>query len=129
MANNNAPQSGFSGRSAFSPATIGACRSADQPRVRGNPFCKRITTMFRKLAVALVATSLLAGPVLAQGTYNAPVTTGQPAVKADVKKVTVKKHVHKINKSRMHAGKAVKHAKHHVKHVKHVKTPGKTKTA
>jgi len=88
--------------------------------------------MLRKLAVALVATSLLAGPVLAQGTSNVPTTTSQPAVKADVNKVTTKKHVHKVNKSRMHASKAVKHvkhAKHHLKHVKQVEHPAKTKTA
>jgi len=88
--------------------------------------------MMRTFAAAIVAASLIAGPVLAQGNSTTPATTtSQPAVKADVKKVTTKKHVHKINKSRMHAGKAVKHvkhAKHHVKHVKHVKRPAKIKT-
>ena len=76
--------------------------------------------MMRKLAAAVIAVSLIAGPALAQGT--APITTtNQPAVKADVKEVTVKKHAHKVTKS--HAAKAVKHVKHakHVKHIKHVK--------
>jgi len=82
--------------------------------------------MMRKLAAAVIAVSLIAGPVLAQGgpqgTSNAPATS-QPAVKADVKKVTAKRHVHKVTKSKMHAAKAVKHVKHakHVKHIKHVK--------
>ena len=80
--------------------------------------------MMRKLAAAVIAVSLIAGPVLAQGgpqgTSNAPATS-QPAVKADVKKVTAKRHVHKVTKSKMHAAKAVKHVKHakHVKHIKH----------
>jgi predicted membrane-bound mannosyltransferase len=80
--------------------------------------------MMRKFAAALIAASLIAGPVLAQGTsQGTPTTASQPAVKADVKKAATKKHVHKITKSKMHAAKAVKHVKHakHVKHIKHVK--------
>jgi hypothetical protein len=79
--------------------------------------------MFRKLAVALVATSLLAGPVLAQtpgSTGAAPATTGQPTVKADVKVKTTEM---KVNKTKKHVAKIRHHRKHfaHVKHVKHVK--------
>jgi hypothetical protein len=79
--------------------------------------------MFRKLAVALVATSLLAGPVLAQtpgSTGTAPATTGQPTVKADVKVKTTEM---KVNKTKKHVAKIRHHRKHfaHVKHVKHVK--------
>lgn len=79
--------------------------------------------MLRKLAVALVAASLIAGPALAQS--NAPVaangmTMTQPA-KAHVKKHVAKKHIAKKHFTKKHV------AKHHVKktqvskHVKQVK--------
>jgi hypothetical protein len=86
--------------------------------------------MLRTLAAAAVAVSLIAGPVLAQGTpavNSAPMTTSQPA-KTDVKKTAAIKHVKKHQTSKRHVVKAVKHAKHvkhikHIKHAKHVKHP------
>ena len=82
--------------------------------------------MFKKVAVALVAASLLAAPAFAQGTMSSNTT---PAVahntKAAVKhKVAVKSHKMKRHAS-LHHRKHVKHvkhvkqAKHHVKSLKH----------
>ena len=77
--------------------------------------------MFRKFAAAVIAVSLIAGPVLAQGTpqgtSTAPVTTGQPAVKANG---GAKHTVLKVTKTKKHVAKNFHHRKH-VKHVKHVK--------
>ncbi len=87
--------------------------------------------MLRTLAAAAVAVSLIAGPVLAQGTSHgtpagnsAPMTSSQPA-KADAKKTATIKHVKKHHVSNKHAVKVVKHVKHkkHFKHVKRVKHP------
>jgi opacity protein-like surface antigen len=94
------------------------------PRVSGTPIETRITTMMRKFAAALIAASLIAGPVLAQapgsvGTTNAPAATGQPVVKADTAKTDVK-----VKKTELKAGKTKKHVSmnfHHRKHVKYVK--------
>ena len=83
--------------------------------------------MFNKLAAAVIAVSLIAGPALAQGNSTVPAGTSQPLAKADAAKSTTKsttklsvKHAGKTHK---HAAKTVKHRKHfaHVKHVKHVK--------
>ena len=75
--------------------------------------------MMRKLAAAVIAVSLIAGPVLAQGASNAPITTGQPAAKVD----TVKTTESKVIKTKKHAAVIRHHRKNfaHVKHVKHVK--------
>jgi hypothetical protein len=89
--------------------------------------------MFRTLAAAVVAASLIAGPVLAQGPSSAPVTTSQPAAKADA----VKPAVQLVKKTRHHTVRTVKHVTHvkharhfkHFKHVKQVKHPAKSKTA
>jgi hypothetical protein len=83
--------------------------------------------MLRTFAAAAVAVSLIAGPVLAQGTpagTSAPMTTNQPT-KADAKKTATVKHVKKHHLGKKHAVKAVKHVKHkkHFKHVKRVKHP------
>jgi hypothetical protein len=97
--------------------------------------------MFRKLAAAAIAVSLIAGPALAQGTTIVPATTSQTAgVKTDVKvkttemKVTkTKKHVAMHRHHRKHFAH-VKHVKHvkiakHLKHIKQVKQPAKNKIA
>jgi len=92
--------------------------------------------MFRTLAAAVVAASLIAGPALAQtpaSTGNAPVTTSQPAAKADAVKPAVKL----VKKTKHHTVRIVKHVKHvkharhfkHFNHVKQVKHPAKAKTA
>jgi hypothetical protein len=101
----------------------------NNPRVRGNPIDQRITTMLRTFTAAVIAASLMAGPVLAQGPSpaagsNAPMTTSQPA-KADATKSTAIKHVKKHHASKKHVAKALHHAKHvkQVKHVKRVKHP------
>lgn len=90
--------------------------------------------MFSKLAAAVIAVSLIAGPALAQNGANPPVTTHQRS--ADVGTTGVKKVMH----VKRHAAKAHRHIKHvkvvkHVKHVKHLKQvkrinhPVKNKTA
>ena len=93
--------------------------------------------MFRTLAAAVVAASLIAGPALAQtpaSTGPAPVTTSQPAAKTDAAKPGVKM----VKKTRHHTVRIVKHVKHvkHARHFKHfnhvkqvVKHPAKAKTA
>jgi hypothetical protein len=97
--------------------------------------------MFNKLAAAVIAVSLIAGPALAQtsgsiGTSTVPASTSQPAVKADTAKSTTEASVKHAGKTTKHAAKMVKHRKHfaHVKHVKqvkhakHMKRPAKIKT-
>jgi len=87
------------------------------------PLSKGSIAMFKKIAVALVAASLLAAPAFAQGNAQGSAT---PAVtqhtKAAVKhKVAVKAHKVKRHAS-LHHRKHVKHvkqARHHVKSVKH----------
>jgi hypothetical protein len=77
--------------------------------------------MLRKFAAAVIAVSLIAGPALAQGSQPTPATTtGQPAVKGDVK---VKKTELMVTKTKKHVAVRAHHRKHfaHVKHVKHVK--------
>jgi hypothetical protein len=82
--------------------------------------------MFKTLAAAAVAVSLIAGPVLAQGTApttnTAPTTTSQPA-KVDAQKPVAKVDAIKVKTNTKHAHKAIKHVKHvkHIKHVKHAK--------
>jgi len=84
--------------------------------------------MLRTFAAAIVAVSLIAGPVLAQGTTaptatnGVPITTGQPA-KAGAHKSITKKHVTKVTTTKKHAAKAAKHVKH-VKHPTKMKTVG-----
>jgi hypothetical protein len=100
--------------------------------------------MLRKLAVALVAASLIGGPALAQGTSNAPATGNSASTTTDLAaKVKVKKHVAKKGMTKKHVAKthvankqvankhvAKKHlAKKHVKHAKRVKHPAKSKKA
>ncbi len=90
--------------------------------------------MLRTLSAAIIAVSLIGGPVLAQGAANAPATTSQPAAKADAAKTGSKTGVKLVKKTRHHAVKLVHHVKHvkhakHFKHLKQVKHPAKTKTA
>jgi hypothetical protein len=79
--------------------------------------------MFNKLAAAVIAVSLIAGPALAQGTSNVPAGTSQPVAKADAAKSTTKLSFKHAGKAHKHAAKTAKHRRHfaHVKHVKHVK--------
>ena len=98
--------------------------------------------MFNKLAAAVIAVSLIAGPALAQGNAAVPASTSQPAAKADTAKIasktTTKMSVTHVKKTHKHAGKIAKHRKHfaHVKHVKgkhvtqvkHMKRPAKSVT-
>ncbi len=90
--------------------------------------------MLKTIAAVLVAASLVAGPVLAQG--NAPATTGQPAMKAGATKATHKNQVAMTVKHHRHFAKVkvVRHSKHiakvkAVKHNKHVKNLTKNKKA
>jgi hypothetical protein len=113
------------------PATIGVMPVGRITRgFAATRFDTRITTMLRTLSAAIIAVSLIGGPVLAQGAANAPATTSQPAAKADAAKTGVKL----VKKTRHHAVKLVHHVKHvkhakHFKHVKQVKHQAKTKTA
>jgi hypothetical protein len=97
--------------------------------------------MFRKLAAAAIAVSLIAGPALAQGTTIVPATTSQKAAvktdgkvqKAELIVTKTKKHVAMHRHHRKHFAH-VKHVKHmkfvkHVKHLKQVKQPAKYKIA
>jgi len=82
--------------------------------------------MFRKLAIALVASTLVAGPVFAQNTSTSTPTGGavatQPATNAPTAPVVKKvKHARKHMKGmQRHSGLHAKHIKR-VKHAKHAK--------
>ncbi len=92
--------------------------------------------MFRKIAVALIATSMLVAPALAAKTMKtapAPAATTTAAPKAETKgPATVKAAVpvkvvkkHRVNRYRVYAGKHRHHARHVVaktKSTKHIKT-------
>jgi hypothetical protein len=87
--------------------------------------------MLRILAAAVVAASLIGGPVLAQGTAPATNTNQPAAAKTDVPKTSVKS----VKKHHARVAKHYKHRKHyshrHIKHpkqVKHVK-PAKVRSA
>ncbi len=95
--------------------------------------------MLRKLAAAVIAASLIAGPALAQnpgstGNSNAPATISHPAkANAKVQKseliiVKTKKHVafrhHRKHFAHVKHVKQVKFVKH-VKHIKQVKAKGR----
>ena len=88
--------------------------------------------MFRTLAAAVLAASLIGGPALAQGNAPTANSTAPAAVKTDVPKTGVKtvKPSHGVR-----TAKHYKHRKHiaharHIKHVKHAsKLPAKTKPA
>jgi hypothetical protein len=98
--------------------------------------------MFRKLAAAAIAVSLIAGPALAQGTLQT--TTKTPATATAVKAggkvekselivAPTKKHVamHRLHRKHFAHVKHVKHVKFakHVKHIKQVKQSAKAKIA
>ncbi len=102
-------------------------------------------SMFRKLAVALIAATVFTAPALAQSTVpaktdaapatNAPVAATTPASpKVVAAKPTLKsakvKHTTRLAHHRVKHVKYAKHAKKHikvVKHVKHVKLAKKAK--
>lgn len=83
---------------------------------------ERTTTMFRKTAIALIAATLFAGPVFAQGTAApAPAKHAQSKVVVHTVK-TVKPGRHHVRKQVKHV-KYIKHARHmtYVRHAKHVR--------
>lgn len=87
--------------------------------------------MLRKLAAAVIAVSLIAGPALAQGTASTPTSQRADVTTTGVKKVAhVKKHRAKLVKhvKRVKHVKSVKHVKQ-LKHVKHIKHLAKKKIA
>ena len=92
--------------------------------------------MFNKLATAVIAVSLIAGPALAQGTSMVPASISKPAAKVDTAKSTTTASVKHAGKTTKHMAKMLKHRKHfaHVKHVGHLKyakqmtRPAKIKT-
>ena len=72
--------------------------------------------MFRTLVAAVVAVSLIGGPVLAQGTAT-PTNSNQPAAsKTNTPKINV-------SVAKTHSVKTAKHVKHHrqIVHVRHIK--------
>ena len=98
--------------------------------------------MLRKLAAAVIAASLIAGPALAQGTLqtttktpaaNVAVKANGPVQKSELIVTKTKKHVAMHRHARKHFAH-VKHVKHvkivkHVKHLKQVKHSAKAKIA
>jgi hypothetical protein len=79
--------------------------------------------MFKKIAVALVAATMLTAPALAQG--GADTKTGQTPAAASTATTKVVAAKPKLKSAKVKAGKryAVRHHRHvrHVAHVKHVK--------
>jgi hypothetical protein len=84
--------------------------------------------MFRKVAIALVAASVLTAPVLAQnvapGAGKASQTTTAPAPTVKADKATTK---HRMVTRHHHGVKTAEHAKHgkHAHHMKREKTAAK----
>jgi hypothetical protein len=62
---------------------------------------------FKTISAALVATSLIAGPVLAQGTSTAPTIAPAAAAKTDATKPAVTQ----VKKAKRHSAKFIKHRK------------------
>src|SRR4051794_30962911 len=128
------PPSGWVQRAWAIVAATSAMGRIDTPVRRDGP--ERMTTMFRKIAVALIATSMLVAPALAAKTSKntpAPMVTTAAAPKAETKgPATVKAAVpvkvvkkHRVIRHRVYAAKH----RHHVRHVaakskstQHVKT-------
>jgi hypothetical protein len=85
--------------------------------------------MLRKLAVALIAASVLTAPVLAQGTADTKTKTDAPAATAPAPKIVAAQPSLATSKVKAHKPLmrhvAYKHRKHirfaHVKHRKHIK--------
>jgi hypothetical protein len=85
--------------------------------------------MFRKVAIALLAASMLTAPVMAQAATSKPATTSSTVVKtvkADTTAVKHKKHARAHHRTRVTHHKhmnRVKHARHFnvngAKHVRH----------
>src|SRR3569623_348695 len=96
----------------------------------GRPSRKRMRSMIKTIASALVAASLLAAPAFAQGT--APTATA-PAAVQQTKAPVKHKHVMKSHRAKKHVAMKHRHRtvkKHvalkHRTHVKHVKQHAKT---
>jgi hypothetical protein len=91
--------------------------------------------MFKKITLALLASTLLAVSVLAQNTNSAarvpashPATTVKPTISAPANVKIAK--VTKVKKHKVKKHKIAKHHTRHIKHVKHVKPinhPGASK--
>src|SRR4029077_14700844 len=100
MADNNVLQSWFN---AAGLGCAGRSVTAGQPipnRVLGEP-TQRITSMYKTISAALIAASLIAGPVLAQGTTTTATTPATAAtVKADAK---AKVKVTAVKKTKKHS--------------------------
>ena len=73
--------------------------------------------MFNKLAAAVLAVSLIAGPAFAQGSA----ATTQPAPKAAVTTGVKVKEAGTVTKTRKHVSLRHRHHVRHFAHVKHVK--------
>jgi hypothetical protein len=97
--------------------------------------------MFKTFAAALLAASVIASPVLAQGTASKPATpstemTKAPDNKAAVKTVKGKSHKAMNTKHRKHIKtatakthvKVARHGKNHVKHIAAKPAPAVTTT-
>lgn len=76
--------------------------------------------MFRKIAVALIAASFLAGPAFAQGVPGA-------AKQAPAAASTTVKSVKQVRHVRKHVRKHVRHK--HMRHVKHLRHAGQVTAA
>src|SRR6516162_7540530 len=91
-------------------------RGPSVPRKRTVP--RKVNSMFRKVAIALVAASMLTAPVMVQAATSKPATTSSTAVKtvkADTTAVKHKKHVRAHHRARVAHHKhmnGVRHARH-----------------
>lgn len=85
-----------------------------------------IPIMFKKITIALLASTLIGAPAFAKNTILGSQAT-QPAAKSTINMTSpAKVKIAKVSKVKKHKAKKIKVAKHaihakHVKHVKHVK--------
>ena len=85
--------------------------------LQSGPRWQKGDVMFRKIAIALVATSVLAAPVLAQGTLGDSKVTTPPTTSIVPKS---EKAITKVTKHRM----VIRHHRHGTKLAKYTKSPG-----
>jgi hypothetical protein len=95
------------------------------------PNNKKETTMLRKFAAVLLATSLIAGPAFAAGaasTTPAPTSVGT-TIKAPAAVKTVKSVKHKRKHARRHSVRGASVAMNQTRHVKHSSKTHRTHVA
>jgi hypothetical protein len=89
--------------------------SPDNRFAAGGPFPRKAISMFRKVAIALIAATMLTAPVMAQASTTKPAASTSSAVKSVKADKTTLKH-------RRHAHRGIRMAQHkHMNGTKHAR--------